>query len=61
MSRDDAPNFRSIDRITCIGCKNCKWEPYPAGVHYSYFMCLKYDFKINFPVAAVCNDWEDIE
>ena len=59
MSRDDAPNLRSIDpNRTCDTCNN-SLRFYDAHQDNFETRCGKYDFVILDSLCLVCDGWEE--
>jgi hypothetical protein len=63
MSREDAPNLRSIDPDkTCHTCNNSLWFNDDGDEsHYDVHRCCKYDFVIDAINQLVCDDWEEVK
>ena len=55
MSREDAPNLRSIDRNSCDTCKHYAID---YGIQSYKIICRKYNFTIVNTRDLVCDGWE---
>jgi hypothetical protein len=57
MSRDDAPNLKEIESLSCATCVHCAWDD------EDFWVCRNFMFNIPNGVRGiathVCDDWSD--